>query len=74
MVFLWIVIILAVLIIALLSLNFKLYLKFDGTTHIRAGIGPVVFTLLPQKKKRYGCGTTPTKDTRKISKKSVKSS
>ena len=52
MVFLWIVIILAVLIIALLSLNFKLYLKFDGTTHIRAGIGPVVFTLLPQKKKK----------------------
>ena len=52
MVFLRIVIVLAVLIIALLSLNFKLYLKFDGTTHIRAGIGPVVFTLLPQKKKK----------------------
>ena len=52
MVFLWIVIILAVLIIALLSLNFKLYLKIDGTTHIRAGVGPVVFTLLPQKKKK----------------------
>lgn len=52
MVFLRIVIALAVLIIALLSLNFKLYLKFDGVTQIRAGIGPIVFTLLPQKKKK----------------------
>lgn len=52
MVFLWIVIVLAVLIIALLSLNFKLYLKIDGTTHIRAGVGPVVFSLLPKKKKK----------------------
>lgn len=52
MVFLWIVIVLAVLIIALLSLNFKLYLKIDGTTHIRAGVGPVVFILLPKKKKK----------------------
>ncbi len=52
MVFLWIVISLAVLIIALLSLNFKLHLKIDGTTHIRAGVGPVVFILLPKKKKK----------------------
>lgn len=52
MVILWIVISLAVLIIALLSLNFKLCLKIDGTTHIRAGVGPVVFSLLPKKKKK----------------------
>lgn len=52
MVFLWIVIVLAVLIIALLSLNFKLYLKFDGATQIRVGIGPVMLTLLPRKKKK----------------------
>lgn len=52
MVFLWIVISLAVLIIALLSLNFKLYLKIGGTTHIRAGVGPVVFILMPKKKKK----------------------
>lgn len=52
MVLLWIVIALAVLIIILLSLNIKLYLKLGETTQVRAGIGCIVLTLVPSKKKK----------------------
>lgn len=52
MVFLRIVIILAVLIIALLSLNLKIFLKYDGTICLRVGIGPVVLNILPKKEKK----------------------
>lgn len=53
MVFLRIVIVLAVLIIILLSLNLKLYLKISDTaTVVRAGIGPIVLKLIPQRKKK----------------------
>lgn len=52
MVFLRIVIVLAVLIIILLSINLKLYLKiYDTATVVRAGVGPIVLKLIPQRKK-----------------------
>lgn len=53
MVFLRIVIVLAVLIIILLSMNLKLHLKISDTaTVVRAGVGPIVLKLVPQRKKK----------------------
>jgi len=35
----------------LLSLHLKVYLVLDDKLHLRAGLGPVMFTLAPKKEK-----------------------